>query len=96
MSEYIKQLDPNHMVTWGGEGDFNRDSDDWAYDGTNGGDFEAEIALASIDFGVFHSYPDWWSKTVQWTNEWIEDHAAAGKTAGKPVIHEEYGSSSDC
>lgn len=91
MSEYIKSLDPNHMVTWGGEGDFNRDSDDWAYDGTNGGDFDAEIALDSIDFGVFHSYPDWWSKTVKWTNQWIKDHAAAGRAAGKPVVHEEYG-----
>ena len=91
MSEYIKSLDSNHMVTWGGEGDFNRESDDWAYDGTNGGDFDAEIALDSIDFGVFHSYPDWWSKTIKWTNKWIKDHAAAGKKAGKPVVHEEYG-----
>lgn len=43
MSTYIKSLDPHHLVTWGGEGDFNRDSDDWAYNGTNGGDFDAEI-----------------------------------------------------
>ncbi|KAL4981374.1 mannan endo-1,4-beta-mannosidase C [Aspergillus falconensis] len=91
MSTYIKKLDPHHLVTWGGEGGFNYDSDDWAYNGSDGGDFEAELALKNIDFGVFHSYPDWWSKTVEWTNKWIVDHARAGRRVGKPVVHEEYG-----
>ncbi|KAL4994913.1 mannan endo-1,4-beta-mannosidase C [Aspergillus recurvatus] len=91
MSSYIKKLDPHHLVTWGGEGGFNYDSDDWAYNGSDGGDFEAELALKNIDFGVFHSYPDWWSKTVEWTNKWIVDHARAGRRVGKPVVHEEYG-----
>jgi hypothetical protein len=31
-------------------------------DGSDGGDFDHEIALDTIDFGVFHSYPDWWTK----------------------------------
>ncbi|KAL4748487.1 mannan endo-1,4-beta-mannosidase C [Aspergillus terricola var. indicus] len=91
MSTYIKRLDPHHLVTWGGEGGFNYDSDDWAYNGSDGGDFEAELELKNIDFGVFHSYPDWWSKTVEWTNKWIVDHARAGRRVGKPVVHEEYG-----
>ncbi|KAL2019783.1 hypothetical protein VTK56DRAFT_9227 [Thermocarpiscus australiensis] len=91
LSAYIKRLDPHHLVTWGGEGWFNRESDDWAYNGSDGGDFDHELSLGTIDFGVFHSYPDWWSKTVQWTNQWIRDHAAAGRKAGKPVVHEEYG-----
>ncbi|KAL2141976.1 hypothetical protein VTI28DRAFT_1758 [Corynascus sepedonium] len=91
MSTYIKSIDPNHLVTWGGEGGFNGDSDDWAYNGSDGGDFDHELSLDTIDFGVFHSYPDWWSKTVEWTNQWIRDHAAAGRKAGKPVVHEEYG-----
>ncbi|KAL4734424.1 mannan endo-1,4-beta-mannosidase C [Aspergillus similis] len=91
MSTYVKRLDPHHLVTWGGEGGFNYDSDDWAYNGSDGGDFEAELELKNIDFGVFHSYPDWWSKTVEWTNKWIVDHARAGRRGGKPVVHEEYG-----
>ncbi|KAL4778693.1 glycoside hydrolase superfamily [Aspergillus varians] len=91
MSTFIKRLDPNHLVTWGGEGGFNYDSEDWAYNGTDGGDFEAELSLKNIDFGVFHSYPDWWSKTVAWTDQWILDHASAAKKVGKPVVHEEYG-----
>lgn len=91
MSTFIKSLDPDHLVTWGGEGEFNRQSDDWAYAGADGGDFDHELTLPHIDYGVFHSYPDWWSKTVDWTNQWIVDHAAAGRQAGKPVVHEEYG-----
>src|SRR5688572_11390157 len=70
MSAYIKSLDPDHLVTWGGEGGFNIQSDDWAYNGADGGDFDHELAIKTIDFGVFHSYPDWWSKTVEWTNQW--------------------------
>ncbi|KAL1961385.1 hypothetical protein VTO42DRAFT_113 [Malbranchea cinnamomea] len=91
MSTYIKSLDPHHLVTWGGEGGFNRASDDWAYNGSDGGDFDAELALDNIDFGVFHSYPDWWTKTVEWTDQWIRDHAESMRKAGKPVVHEEYG-----
>ncbi|KAJ4207535.1 hypothetical protein NW759_013935 [Fusarium solani] len=91
MSAYVKSLDPDHLVTWGGEGGFNRESDDWAYNGSDGGDFDHEIALPNIDFGVFHTYPDWWSKTVSWSNQWIIDHARSGAKVGKPVVHEEYG-----
>ncbi|KAK5653404.1 hypothetical protein OQA88_8889 [Cercophora sp. LCS_1] len=91
MSAYIKSLDPDHLVTWGGEGGYNIQSDDWAYNGADGGDFDHELAIKTIDFGVFHSYPDWWSKTVEWTNQWIRDHAKSGRKIGKPVVHEEYG-----
>ncbi|KAL8336567.1 hypothetical protein RB601_000404 [Gaeumannomyces tritici] len=91
MSAYIKTLDPNHLVTWGGEGGFFHNSTDNRYDGSTGGDFDAEIALPSVDFGVYHSYPDWWGKSVEWVETWIRDHAAAGRAARKPVVHEEYG-----
>lgn len=91
MSSFIKSIDRDHLVTWGGEGGFNIQSEDWAYNGAEGGDFDHELSLPNIDFGVFHSYPDWWSKTVEWTNKWIRDHAASGRKAKKPVVHEEYG-----
>ena len=91
LSTYVKSLDKDHLVTWGGEGGFNIQSDDWAYNGADGGDFDKELSLKNVDFGVFHSYPDWWSKTVPWTVQWIKDHAASGRKAKKPVVHEEYG-----
>lgn len=91
MSTHIKSIDPHHLVTTGSEGAFNRDSSDWAYNGSDGNDFDAELALPNIDFGTFHSYPDWWGKTAAWTEQWIVDHADAARAAGKPVIHEEYG-----
>lgn len=91
MSTFVKSVDPYHLVTWGSEGGFNFNSDDGFYNGYDGGDFDKELTLQNIDFGVFHSYPDWWSRTVEWTTQWIKDHAAAGRKAGKPVVHEEYG-----
>jgi mannan endo-1,4-beta-mannosidase len=96
MSTYIKSLDPYHLVTWGGEGQFNRPGDDWAYNGSDGCDFDAELALKNVDYGTFHSYPDWWGKTVEWTNQWIRDHAKSGRGANKPVVHEEYGMPPGC
>ncbi|KAK7757376.1 hypothetical protein SLS62_000388 [Diatrype stigma] len=94
MSTYVKSLDPHHLVTWGGEGGFNHDDDgsgDGFYSGADGGDFDRELGFENIDFGTFHSYPDWWGKTVAWTDQWIRDHAEAGRRAGKPVLAEEYG-----
>jgi len=91
MSSYIKSIDPHHLVTTGSEGGFNIDSEDWAYNGADGSDFDAELKLKNIDFGTFHSYPDWWSKTVEWTVQWIEDHGASMREWRKPVVHEEYG-----
>jgi len=97
MAAFVKSVDPNHLVTWGGEGSFNAAaaSDDWAYNGTDGGDFDREIALPDIDYGVFHSYPHWWSKSLEWGNQWVRDHAASMRRAGKPVVHEEYGAGPD-
>ncbi|KAM0323853.1 hypothetical protein ACHAQA_008431 [Verticillium albo-atrum] len=91
ITTHIKSVDPNHLVTTGTEGHFNRVSSDWAYNGSDGNDFDAELELPNVDFGTFHSYPDWWSKTPAWTDTWIVDHAVAARAAGKPVIHEEYG-----
>ncbi|KAF1840086.1 glycoside hydrolase family 5 protein [Cucurbitaria berberidis CBS 394.84] len=91
ISTFIKSIDSDHLVTTGSEGGFNRASDDGFYNGYDGGDFDKELTLKNIDFGTLHSYPDWWSKTVEWTNQWIIDHAEAGRKVGKPVVHEEYG-----
>lgn len=30
---------------------------------------------------------------MEWTTQWIKDHAEAARRVGKPVVHEEYGES---
>jgi mannan endo-1,4-beta-mannosidase len=92
MSEHIKALDPNHLVAVGDEGFFNRPgSGTEPYSGKDGADHEAFLALASIDFGTFHLYPDVWSTGTRWGNQWIVDHVEAAQKAGKPTVLEEYG-----
>jgi mannan endo-1,4-beta-mannosidase len=92
MSEHIKSLDANHLVAVGDEGFFNRPGDaSEQYNGKDGVDHEAFLALPSIDYGTFHLYPDNWSTGTQWGNQWIIDHVAAAQKAGKPTVLEEYG-----
>ncbi|KAF2226810.1 putative mannan endo-1,4-beta-mannosidase C [Elsinoe ampelina] len=92
MAAHVKSIDPNHLLTTGSEGAFNiAGNPDGFYNGYDGGDFDAEIRIPQVDFNTFHSYPDWWTKTVAWTSQWIRDHAASGRKVNKPVVHEEYG-----
>ncbi|KAJ6264069.1 hypothetical protein Dda_0210 [Drechslerella dactyloides] len=92
ISAFIKSIDPDHMVSVGSEGAFNHPGDpDWAYNGADGVDFEGEATISTVDYGTFHLYPDWWSKTPEWGVQWIKDHAAVGRALNKPVVFEEYG-----
>lgn len=62
MSQYIKSIDSNHLVTFGGYGFFNDGTGannwDFNYDGASGEDFAAILDLQDIDFGTFHLYTD--------------------------------------
>jgi mannan endo-1,4-beta-mannosidase len=92
MSEHIQSLDESHMVAVGDEGFFNRPGEATEqYNGKDGVDHEALLALGSIDYGTFHLYPDNWSTGTKWGNQWIIDHLAAAQKAGKPTVLEEYG-----
>ena len=91
ISGYIKGLDSHHMVAVGTEGFFNGTSDDWAYSGADGVDSESLLKLKDVDFGTFHLYPDWWSKTVEWGTNFTIAHAKLQHKVKKPVISEEYG-----
>ncbi|KAI0030946.1 mannanase [Vararia minispora EC-137] len=96
ISAYIKSIDPNHLVAIGDEGFYNEPgSPIYVYQGGEGVDFNANLAISTLDFGTFHLYPDSWGENGNETsfgNQWIIDHAASMKAANKPVIIEEFGS----
>ncbi|PBK88327.1 mannanase [Armillaria gallica] len=95
ISAYIKSIDSNHLVAIGDEGFYNEPSaPTYPYQGSEGIDFDANLAISSIDFGTFHSYPASWGQTSDpqgWGVQWIADHATSMKVAGKPAIMEEFG-----
>ncbi|KAG8864506.1 hypothetical protein FRB96_005009 [Tulasnella sp. 330] len=67
---------------------------DYVYSYGIGTNFTADLAVSSIDFGTFHSYPESWGETadpVGFGNTWITAHVAVGQKLNKPVIMEEFG-----
>ncbi len=90
MSSYVKSIDPNHMVSVGDEGFFANGTSP-RYDGAEGVDHRAFLALSGVDFGTFHLYPESWGLRTRWGTQWIEDHVQASQAAGKPTLLEEYG-----
>jgi mannan endo-1,4-beta-mannosidase len=93
MGALVKRLDPVHLLALGDEGFFYRKGSGHLYNGTYGVDFEAVLALEEIDFGTYHFYPQQWglARNLEFAEQWIVDHIAAGKRANKPVVLEEYG-----
>ncbi|PPQ92323.1 hypothetical protein CVT25_008529 [Psilocybe cyanescens] len=66
----------------------------YPYQGSEGVDFDANLAVSSIDFGTFHSYPTGWGQggnEQAWGTQWIADHQTSQAKANKPVILEEFG-----
>ncbi|EMD37800.1 carbohydrate-binding module family 1 protein/glycoside hydrolase family 5 protein [Gelatoporia subvermispora B] len=98
MSAFVKSIDSNHLVAVGDEGFFNDPtSSDYPYQGGEGIDFNANLNISTIDFGTLHLYPQSWgeSSPSTWGSQWITDHATSQKAANKPVIVEEFGSTTD-
>jgi mannan endo-1,4-beta-mannosidase len=95
ISQYIKSLDPGHLVTLGDEGwlapNDGYGDGSYAYNGAEGVDFAANLKISTLDYGVFHLYPNSWGYNYTWGAERIQQHHAIGDAAGKPVILEEYG-----
>ncbi|KII92378.1 glycoside hydrolase family 5 protein [Plicaturopsis crispa FD-325 SS-3] len=95
LSAYIKSIDSNHLVAIGDEGFFNDPGNpSYPYQGSIGIDFDANLAIPSIDFGTAHLYPESWGtgdNATLWGSQWIIDHATSQKAANKPTILEEFG-----
>ena len=89
-SAFIRSIDPNHMVSMGDEGFFANGTSPH-YDGADGVDHAALLALKHLDFGTYHLYPGTWGHPTSWASKWIEDHIEAARSAGKPTLLEEYG-----
>ncbi|KAH8660425.1 family 5 putative glycoside hydrolase [Xylariales sp. PMI_506] len=95
VSQYIKSLDPNHLVTLGDEGWLTPDDGvgdgSYAYSGAEGIDWVANLQIPTLDYGVFHLYPNSWGYNYSWGSEWITQHDQLARRHGKPIVLEEYG-----
>jgi len=96
MSQYIKSIDHNHLVTAGDEGFFKNDgTDNWAYNGYSGVDWERNLQIDTIDYGTFHLYPEHWGDVfdnpAKDGSKWIVDHIKVADAIGKPSVLEEFG-----
>ena len=50
------------------------------------------INIPTLNYATFHMYPDQWGYDYSWGSQWIEQHSATGRSAGNPLVLEEYGS----
>lgn len=101
MSSYIKSIDKNHMVSVGDEGFLTgkekgyKNEGNWAYDGSQGIDWESLIQIPTVDFGTVHLYPEHWGISKEnykeWGEKYIVDHSKIASKYNKPFILEEYG-----
>ena len=95
MSDYMKSIDPNHLVAVGDEG-FSclryQTCNDATCDCYYGVDNHNLTALPSVDFMSLHLYPESWGKDVQWATDYIQNHTRDAHTLHrKPVLLGEYG-----
>lgn len=60
----------------------------YAYSTYEGIDWVKNLAIPTLDYGTFHLYPSQWGYDYAWGNQWIREHNALGKIAGKPVFLE--------
>ncbi len=103
MSEYVKSVDPNHMVSLGDEGFYNKPygyyneytTSNYAFYGAEGVDFEKLMTINTLDFGTPHLYLDQWGMKHTGTGQddllWFKIHGETCAELDKPVILEEFG-----
>lgn len=86
MSEYLKSLDPNHLIAPGA----------WGYrSSSERREWLADHAIPTIDYCDVHNYPrddhDSFVDSPAALKEFIENRAAAAFSLGKPLVMGEFG-----
>ncbi|KIK71083.1 glycoside hydrolase family 5 protein [Collybiopsis luxurians FD-317 M1] len=94
-SNFVRSLDPFHMITTGGEGQFFWDdpalASDYNFNGQAGEDFNREQLLSNLDFAVYLVSSTATQDIEAWGLDWITNHSIVAKQAKKPLILEEFG-----
>jgi mannan endo-1,4-beta-mannosidase len=95
MSAYVKSIDSLHLVTVGSEGFYGptgppHNPASWM--NNLGVDFIRNHSPETIDFAVFHAWPDHWGIGYAAAMQWAVDHVEDTEDLlGKPVVIEEFG-----
>ena len=107
IAQYIKSIDPNHLVGTGEEGfDHNKPSvysidqysNRYPLRANEGTSYLMNTAIPEIDYGNAHWYPSEYGfghtitqNLLTAQNAWLRDHLQIAKRFGKPFILGEYG-----
>ena len=102
MSNYVRSLDPNHLISSGEEGykaspsspdEASRYS--WLSNGLKGVDFMWNLSIPNVNFATVHPYPDHWSigaADLAWFDlNFVKNRADLAHQANKPILLEETG-----
>jgi mannan endo-1,4-beta-mannosidase len=102
MAEFVKSIDPNHLLTVGEEGFFsNEDSHKVSYAnpsgtgswaGDQGQNFAADHSDSNIDYAGIHMWiQNWEDATDDFAFRWLDEHIRQSRRLGKPLIMSEFG-----
>ena len=93
MSQFVKSLDGNHLVSTGMEGFFGG-GEGWMYDGSEGTYYVRHHGIDTIDVATFHMYPQHWvsdpGRRHKWAISWLQNHIRSAHNIGKPVYLGEF------
>jgi mannan endo-1,4-beta-mannosidase len=99
MSDYVRSIDNNHLIGFGGEGFLCTEpgGPSTLTNCAESGDPVKITALPNIDMNGIHVYPNHWQPTEptddweEWGIWWLEQHGAIANEANKPYFIGEYG-----
>ena len=107
IAQYIKSIDPNHLVSTGEEGfdegtpsvySVGEYSNTYALRANEGTSYVLNTAIPEIDFGTAHWYPNEFGfgtaineDLLRAQRAWLSDHQKIAASSGKPFVMGEFG-----